>query len=152
MILHWKQRPLKELGGHTGESISETDGLCPTDFLLCRGKIALRLGKSWEKGRKKKDIRCYPMSSPLLRHSVLPSADILICQNLIDVAFTPLKYWSYMSPTGYCYPKSVTVKKLLPVLYHSWSSQILSCLSNFIILFNITDTTAVSSGPNKNLI
>lgn len=151
MILHWKERPLRKLDVHTGESISEIDGLCPTDFLLCKGKIALRLGKS-EQGRKKKNIRCYPTSSPPLCHSVLPSADILICQNLIDVALHSSQILKLHESHSWLYPKSVTVKKTFPVLYYSWSSQILSCPSNFIILFNITDTTVVSSVPNINLI
>lgn len=28
----------RELDGHAGESISETDGICQADFLLCSGR------------------------------------------------------------------------------------------------------------------
>jgi len=101
-----------------------------------RGKTALMLEEAGQ-ARKKTDIRCYPMSSPPLHRSLLPTAYILICWNLIDVALHSSQILKVRVPQVVSTLNQSQFKKI-PVLYHSWSSQILPHSSTSIILSNTT--------------
>lgn len=112
----------RELDGHTGKSISETDGICQSRFpaLLWKGrrKSIFTVGEAGQDSMKKDERHeAYPMPSPLLPSQPVANSrygDISKSHRFCGKSprlWTCLTYSWHLLPAGWLLPKSVTIKE-----------------------------------------